>query len=64
MQPAGSASMALDRFEDSFLRPAPCSTFSCSWHISFPLLVIRGSTRDYFDLLAAADAQPRSKSKK
>jgi hypothetical protein len=47
------AAIALDRFEDSFFRLAPCSAFSYSWHVSFPLKLGHSSR-----LLAAAEWVP------
>jgi len=49
-QMPGRGAMALDCFEDSFPRLAPCGAFSYSWHISFPLRV-----PDSLRLLAAAE---------
>jgi len=40
IEPTCGATMSLYRFENSFLRPMSCGTFSYSWHISFPLRIL------------------------
>jgi hypothetical protein len=50
IEPACGTTMALCCFEDSFLCPMSCGTFSNSWHISFPLKIF-----DSTGLLAAAE---------
>jgi hypothetical protein len=40
IEPTCGAAMSLYRFENSFLGPMSCGTFSYSWHISFPLRIL------------------------